>query len=117
MDKLINDFTNKYPKATEIANVIKEIQDIPSDISLWISISAGVLMAKLNSGCYSKYYKTPNFKINDEGIDMIAKTYLQNIHSVLIELSSNGFDYTHIKKLERFKPDNFMERLINQCCE
>jgi hypothetical protein len=114
MDKLINDFTNKYPKATEIANVIKEIKDIPNDVSLWISINVGILMAKLNSGYYSKYYKSPNYKINDEMIDVFSKTYLKHIHSVLITLSNNGFDYTHIKKIEKLKPDNFMEKLINQ---
>jgi len=107
MNKLITDFTTNYPRATEMAEQLRDM-DMPMDISLWISVNASVLMAKLKRGDYSKN------EINDEGIDMFAFTYLRNMKVVAEKVWLATGDYSHIKNIKTLQPDAFVEKIIKQ---
>jgi hypothetical protein len=113
MNKLITEFSSKYPQATEMAVQVKEL-DMPMDIALWVSINVSILMAKLKRGDYSKNMRNPNEQLSDECIDMFGVTYLKNIKKVAEQVWYATGSYSHIKQLKSLQPDDFFEKLINQ---
>jgi hypothetical protein len=114
MDKLITDFESNYPRTTEMAVRVKEME-MPVEINLWISINVSVLMTKLKRGDYSAYQKSKT-PMKDEVIDIFGKTYLQNIEKVAHQVFLLTGEYSQMKTMKSLSPDNFFLKLINQEC-
>jgi len=114
MDSLITKFKNDYPRTTAMANEIAEM-NLPSSISLWITISVSVLMEKIKNGETNKYLKD-NRTITSETIDLFGECYLQNIKYTATLIFERTGNYEMIKTLEKFKPNVFIEKLIKEYC-
>jgi hypothetical protein len=113
MEKMLIIFKQKYPRTAEFVENINN--DYPMELKVKVCISVSVLMAKLQSGYFNKFrVKSILEDLPNEMIDSFGITYLQHFCKEIDQSYMMVGSYENLPKLNVLKPENFVEKLINQ---
>jgi hypothetical protein len=124
IENMIKTFRGKYPKTTNyITTEMECVKNWNIKLTTFMIINLSVLMATIERGDYNDFLRDKTKKITDDGIDMIARTYLRNFKYIVDKISELGIDMIDdigtfiLKAKTSLQPHYFMIKLISQCAD
>ena len=110
----MNEFQNQYPIMVEY--FIETVNKYPVKVQMEMVRNVSILMAEMTNGSLDKHLKN-GMEINENMVDMFAKSYIQNYCKYLDSVYICMGHYDIIPKINKLDPRTFPHTLIKQAFE